>query len=73
MVQAMENNQDPQLTPKTGLVVPSAPALSAAQQAVLAELYLPLIGPLAYSLYAALRSLQSPGLNLATAGATRNC
>lgn len=64
MVQAMENNQDPQLTPKTGLVVPSAPVLSAAQQAVLAELYLPLIGPLAYSLYAALRSLQSPGAEL---------
>ncbi|ALG24594.1 helicase DnaB [Lactiplantibacillus plantarum] len=51
-------NDEP-LTPKTGLVVPQAPALSAAQQAVLAELYLPLMGPLAYSLYAALRSLQS--------------
>ncbi|RRK09884.1 helicase DnaB [Lactiplantibacillus garii] len=56
----MQTNNEPQLTPKTGLVVPTAPALSAAQQAVLAELYLPLIGPLAYSLYAALRSLQSP-------------
>ncbi|CAJ1227432.1 replication initiation and membrane attachment family protein [Lactiplantibacillus xiangfangensis] len=59
MVQAMQTNNEPQLTPKTGLVVPSVPALSAADQAVLAELYLPLIGPLAYSLYAALRSLQS--------------
>ncbi|MFB9770648.1 replication initiation and membrane attachment family protein [Lactiplantibacillus modestisalitolerans] len=59
MVNAMQNHDEPQLTPKTGLVVLTAPALSAAQQAVLAELYLPLIGPLAYSLYAALRSLQS--------------
>lgn len=57
MVNKMPNEEP--LTPKSGLVVPQAPALSAAQQAVLAELYLPLIGPLAYSLYAALRSLQS--------------
>ncbi|WP_024623793.1 DnaD domain protein [Lactiplantibacillus fabifermentans] len=53
-------NAEPNLTPKVGLVVPRALALSAAQQAIVAELYLPLIGPLAYSLYAALRSLQSP-------------
>lgn len=52
-------NEEPELTPKTGLVVAAAPALSAAQQAALAKLYLPLIGPLAYSLYAALRSLQT--------------
>ncbi|WP_199774915.1 replication initiation and membrane attachment family protein [Lactobacillus sp. CBA3605] len=49
---------DPNLTPKAGLVVPPTLALSATEQAVLAELYLPLIGPLAYSLYAALRPLQ---------------
>lgn len=55
---------EPSLTPKTGLVVPAAPALSATEQAVLAELYLPLIGPLAYSLAAALRSLQTPSTDL---------
>lgn len=63
----MQQNDEPQLTPKTGLVVPTAPALSAAQHAVLAELYLPLIGPLAYSLSATLRSLQRPE----TSGASR--
>lgn len=52
------------LTPKTGLVVPQAPVLSTAEQAVLAELYLPLIGPVAYSLLAALRGLQSPNTEL---------
>jgi len=56
-------NDEP-LTPKTGLVVPEVPTLGAAQQTVLAELYLPLIGPLAYSLYAALRGLQSAGNEL---------
>ena len=37
MVNKMPNEEP--LTPKSGLVVPQAPALSAAQQAVLAELY----------------------------------
>ncbi|AVK62863.1 helicase DnaB [Lactobacillus sp. CBA3606] len=55
---------DPNLTPKAGLVVPPTLALSATEQAVLAELYLPLIGPLAYSLYAALRPLQRPTSDL---------
>ncbi|MFC6164768.1 replication initiation and membrane attachment family protein [Lactiplantibacillus dongliensis] len=51
--------EEPALTPKTGLLVPNAPVLSATQQTVLAELYLPLTGALAYGLYAALLSLQS--------------
>jgi len=55
---------EPGLTPKMGFVVPATPALSPADQAVLTALYLPLIGPLAYSLAAALRSLQTPTTEL---------
>ncbi|MFC6180865.1 replication initiation and membrane attachment family protein [Lactiplantibacillus daowaiensis] len=55
-------DNNPTLTPKAGLIVPTVAALSATEQAILAELYLPLTGALAYSLYAALRSLQrEPG------------
>lgn len=55
---------EPGLSPKTGFVVPMTPVLSTAEQQVFAELYLPLIGPLAYSLAAALRSLQAPTMEL---------
>lgn len=55
---------EPGLTPKMGFVVPPVAALSAGEQTILAELYLPLIGPLAYSLSAALRSLQTATLDL---------
>lgn len=50
--------EEPSLTPKTGFIVPKMLPLSAADQTVLAQLYLPLTGPLAYSLYAALQGVQ---------------
>ncbi|MBC6382256.1 helicase DnaB [Lactiplantibacillus plantarum] len=51
-------NDEPKLSPKTGVIVPQVAELNPMEHKVLEKMYLPIIGPIAYGLYAALKSVQ---------------